>query len=50
MPSHKWRPSRKRLHMWLPTYVGPWASQVQGQLWDSAVFEQWSAVVATPTL
>ena len=46
--SHEWRPARQALHMWLSTYVGPRASQVQGQRWDSAVLEQWSSATATP--
>ena len=48
--SHEWRPSQQRLHMWLTTCVGPRALQVQGQLWDSTVLEQWLAAIATPSL
>ena len=39
-----------RLHTWLTTYVGPRASQIQGQLWDPAVLEQWAAAIAAPSL
>ena len=48
--SHEWRSVRQHLHTWPTTYVGPRASQVQGQLWDPAVLEQWPAVIATPSL
>ena len=50
MQSHEWRPTPQCLHTWLSTYAGPRASQVQGQLWDSAVLEQWLAAIATPSL
>ena len=30
--------------------MGPRASQVQGQLWDPVVLEQWSAAIATPSM
>ena len=50
MQAHEWRPARQRLHPWLNTYVGPRASQVQGQLWDLAILEQWTAAIATPSL
>ena len=36
--------------MWLATYVGPRASQVQGQPWEPAVLEQWAVAIATPSL
>ena len=48
--SHEWRPARQRQHTWLSTYVGPQASEVQGQLWDSVVLEQWPSAIATPSL
>ena len=48
--SHEWRLAQQHLHMWLSTNVGPRALQVQSQWWDSAVFEQWSAAVTTPSL
>ena len=38
------------LHTRLTTYVGPRASQVQGQRWDPTVLEQWAAAIATPCL
>ena len=50
MQSHEWRPAQQRLHTWLTTYVGPQVWWVQGQLWDSAILEQWSAAIATPSL
>ena len=50
MQSHERQPARQRLHTWLSTYVGPQASQVQGQLWDPAVLEQWSAAITTPSM
>ena len=50
MQSHEWRPARQRLHTWLTTYLGPRASQVQGQLWDPTGLEQWSAAIATPSV
>ena len=40
----------QRLLTWLTTYIGPRASQVQGQLWDPAALEQWVAAIATPSL
>ena len=48
--THEWRPAKERVHAWLTTYVGPRASQVQGQLWDPAVLEQWAAAITTPSL
>ena len=48
--SHEWRPARQRLHTWLSTYVGPRALQVQSQLWDSAIVEQWWSAIVTPSL
>ena len=48
--THKWRPAKQHLHAWLTTYVGPQALQVQGQLWDPAVLEQWAVAIATPSL
>ena len=36
--------------MWLTTYVGLRASQLQGQLWEPAVLEQWAVAIATPSL
>ena len=36
--------------MYVTTYVRPQASQIQGQPWDSAIMEQWSAAIATPFL
>ena len=50
MWSHEWHPAWQRLHTWLSTYVGPRGSQVQGQLWDSIVLEQWSLAIAIPSL
>ena len=48
--AHEWRSARQRLHTWLTTCVWPQASQVQGQLWDPAVLEQWAVAIATPSL
>ena len=48
--THEWHPARQRVPAWLTTCVGPRASQVQSQLWDPAVLEQWAAAIATPAL
>ena len=48
--THEWLPACQRLHTWMSTYVGPRSSQVQGQLQDLVVLEQWSAAIATPPI
>ena len=48
--AHERRLARQRLHSWLKTYFGLRASQVQGQLWDPAVLQQWAAAIATPSM
>ena len=48
--THEWRPARQRLHAWPTTYVGSRASQVEGHLWEPAIFEKWAAAIATPSL
>ena len=50
MQTHEWRPARQRLHAWLTIYIGLRTAQVQGQLWELAVLEQWAAAIATPSL
>ena len=37
--SHKWCLARQHLRTWLSIYVGPRASRVHSQLWDSEVLE-----------
>ena len=48
--SHECCLARQHLHTWLSTEVGPRASRVQGQLWDSVVLEKWLLAIVTPSL
>ena len=50
MQAHEWRPAQQRLHSWLNTYVELRDSQVQGQLWDPAVLDQWAAAIVMPSM
>ena len=50
MHPQEWCPAPQRRHTWLTTYGGPQTSQLQGQLWDSAVLEQWSTAITIPSL